>query len=151
MAKMKGGSTLIELPQWNMIVSLTMPLVGIFVNSVEIHVLRRTVNKQYYENIWLCLSLCDLIVGICAFMLSLAVSIVKSKYYILLIWSAAALVFCYFLLINLLHLIIISVDRVWAIGVPFHHRIHASRKKLNISLGLAWCVPMIFVFFHIIW
>ena len=147
---MKSGNTLIDLPLWNMIVSLATPVVSIFINSIEIQVLRRTMNKQFYEKILLSLSVCDLINNICFFILSLAVSIVKDKFYILMIWSACGFIICYLHLIDMSHLLIISLDRVWAMGAPLHHRVHASGKKLVVLLVVAWCVPMIFLFYNII-
>ena len=140
------ASILIELTLWSKLVGFLLPLLTIIVNSIEIHVIGKTRKKPYYEKILLSLSFCDLIGGICASGAVPFVSIVKNESYIILFWNVWLFGFCYIMLNTLLHLIMISADRLWAIGAPLHHRIYASHRKLTLALALGWCLPLTFVF-----
>ena len=99
----------------------------------------------------LSLSVCDLLVGILVFTFVPYYSIVQQdEFYIRIYKVVWTFVLCYLNITTLLHLIIIGMDRLWAIRAPFHHRIHTSHKKLVVLLGLCWCLPMIFILVNII-
>ena len=134
----------------NLIIGLIWPILIITVNSIEIHLLRKTLNKRSYEKLLLSMSICDLISGVITMTAVPYYFIFQDEFYIDLYWMIWGFTFCYFSLTTLLHLIMIGLDRLWAIGAPFHHRIHASNKKLIIAVGLSWFVPLIFTVFYIV-
>ena len=43
----------------------------------------------------------------------------------------------------MLHLIIIKLDKSWALKAPLHHKIHISSKKVITDMALSWGIPMI--------
>ena len=47
-------------------------------------------------------------------------------------------------------LTVIGMDRLTAIGAPFHHQIYISHGKLIFQMGLSWFLPMIFIIVNII-
>ena len=146
----RQNSYVFILPLWMKIVGLLVPIIIIIVNSIEIHLLRKTLNKQSYEKVLLSLSVCDLVSGLITLTAVPYMSLVHNEFYVALYWIIWRFVFCYWNLTTMLHLIIIGIDRLWAIGAPFHHRIHSSHRKLVVSVGLAWFLPMIFVAVNIV-
>ena len=117
----------------------------VILNSIEIHVLRRTTKKHFYEKMLMSLSFSDLACGLFASVTVPYLSIVKNKLYIVLHWNVWGFALCYVTLISLMHLIIISADRLWAIGAPLNHRQYATKKKLVVALILSGSVPLIFI------
>lgn len=144
------GSTLLHFTLWSRIVGIVLPLLIITVNSLEIHVLRKIANKHFYEKVLLSLSVCDLISGVLGIIIVPIDSILRDELHLMLFWNIWGFGICYVVLTTLVHLIIISFDRLWATGAPFHHRIYTTRKKLFVSIALSWCLPIIFVLVNII-
>ena len=140
---------LFKLTLLDKILGLFVPMIIIIVNSVEIHLLRKTMNKPCYEKMLLSLSLSDLISCLIAFTAIPYLSLIRDEFHIAIYSIVWGFGFCYFLLNTVMHLIIIGVDRLWAVRSPFHHRIHASQRKLVVTIGLSWCLPMIFVIVNI--
>ena len=140
---------LFKLTLLDKILGLFVPMIIIIVNSVEIHLLRKTMNKPCYEKMLLSSSLNDLISGVIGFTAVPYLSIIQDDFYIVLYWIAWGFGHSYFTLSTMMHLIIIGADRLWAVGSPFHHRVHASQRKLVVTIGLSWCLPMIFIVVNI--
>ena len=139
-----------ELNLWTKVAGVNIPLPIAIVNSIEIHILRKSSNKPFYEKILLSLTICDLIGGVLS-CFGVPIDIfVKTEFYNLLYWNLWGFWICYWTITALLHLIVIGLDRLWALVKPFHHRIYNSQRKLVIAVVVSWCIPMIFVIFHII-
>ena len=149
--KMEGSTFRIyELNLWVKIVGIVIPLLVVIVNSIQIHVLRKTSHKPFYEKILFSMTICDLINGVLScFCVPLDLTI-KTEFYNLLYWNIWWFWICYWTLGVLLHLIVIGIDRLWALAKPFHHRIYHTHRKLVVAVALSWCLPWIFIIFHII-
>ena len=142
--------TFIDLNLSSKIAGIFLSLLIITVNLIEIHILRKTANKPFYENILLSLTLLDLIFGVFASTGVLSIYLLKTKYRITLYWDVWGFGMCYWTLVSILHLIIISTDTLWAVWAPLHHRLYVSKRKLVISITMSWCLPLIFVVPNII-
>ena len=139
-----------ELNLWERVTGVAIPLLIVIVNSIEIHVLRKSSNKPFYEKILLSLTICDLIGGVLSCFGVPIEIIVKVEFYNLLYWNLWGFWICYWTLTAVLHLIVIGLDRVWALAKPFHHRRYHTKLKLVVVVALSWCLPLIFVIFHIV-
>ena len=135
--------------------TLTSKIIGgivamliITLNSIEIHMLRSTRNKVFYEKILLSLTICDLITGVYATFAVPFTSLAKEKYHVLY-WIAWAFLVSYCTLNSVIHLIIIGIDRLWAIASPLHHRIYASNRKLFGAIAISWFTPSIYIMANI--
>ena len=135
----------VKLEMWSKILGVIVPTLIILINSIEIHILRKSANKPFYEKILLSLSINDLICGLVSSVTVPYLSLVKNEFYILLHWNAWGTALCYITLSSLVHLIIISVDTLWAVGAPLNHRKNATTKKLLIAVVSCWTIPIIFV------
>ena len=138
-------SEVIKLELWCRIVGFIISALMITFNSIELHVLRRTVNRPFYENFLMSLSLNDLICGVFVSVSVTFLSIVKNELYIVIHWNVWGFGLCYVTLISLMHIVIISIDRLWAIKAPLHHRKNSTNRKLIVAVALSWSIPMIFV------
>ena len=145
----------IELPLWGKIVGILLNLLVVVLNSIEIHILRTTVKKRFYESILLSLTVSDLINGLFGFSAVALLSFFGKKSYYLLFWIIGGYGLSYSALISLMHLIFISLDRLWAVHSPLHHMQYSSKRKRIIALVPSWGIPitcmlasMIFVLFH---
>ena len=145
-----GSNKLDELNLWEKVVGAAIPLLIVIVNSIEIHVLRRSSHKPFYEKILLSLTICDLIGGVLSCFGVPVEMIVKIEFYNLLFWNIWGFWICYWTLNALLHLLVIGLDRLWALAKPFHHRRYHTHRKLVVAVALSWCLPLIFVIFHIV-
>ena len=150
MKRMREDASIIELAPWSKTAALSVSVMVVIFNSIEIHVLRRTVNKPLYEKILLSLTICDLTWGIFAILNGSTISILENKYHILIAWNVWRFLTCYLTTTSLLHLICISVDRLWAVGAPLHHRRNVAKKKLVITIVSSWSIPILFVIINII-
>ena len=140
----------IEFPLWGKIIGFLLNLLVVVLNSIEIHILRTTPKKPFYEKILLSLTISDLINGIFGCVGAVLLSVFEKKIYYDLFWNIAGYGVCYSALISLLHLIFISLDRLWAVHSPFHHRTYSLRKKLTIALISSWGLPMLFMVANIV-
>ena len=147
---MKENSDIIELNLWGKVVGCIISSLVIISNSVEIHFLRRTANKPFYEKMLLSLTVSDLIGGVFSFFSVLILCVDEFESYIIIYWNVWGFVMCYSNLTSLLHLIIIGGDRLWSVKAPFHHRKYVTMKKLLAAVSVSWIAPMIFVIAHII-
>ena len=138
----------VQLQLWNKIVGCVVPLLIIIVNSTEIHILRNVRKKAFYEKILLSLTFCDLICGVYETCTVPFVCFVKVEYHVWH-WIVWAFIISYCTLNSIMHLVIISVDRLWAIATPLHHRIHASNKKVLIAVTFSWSIPTLYLIANI--
>ena len=130
---------------WSKIVYPIVAALIVLLNSIEIHVLRKTSNKPFYEKLLLSLSISDLSCGLFISVTVPYICIVKNELYILLHWNVWGFGVAYVTFISLMHLTIISVDRLWAVVAPLHHRQYSTNRKLVIAVILSWGIPMVFV------
>ena len=128
------------------ILGFLLYLVGVVLNSIEIQILRTTSDKPFYEKILLSLTICDLIYATLGSASLLFVSISENTSYYGLLWNISSYGICFSALVSLLHLIFISLEKLWAIHSPLHHRkYNSSKKKLIIALVTSWGVPTLFM------
>ena len=133
----------VELTLRSQIIYLVLTLLLIVLNSIELHILRKSRYKPFYEKILLSLTICDLITGLIGLPLAIFGATNDSKYYLMLFMCIWGYCVFYSILTSLLHLIIISLDRLWSIRAPLHHKKFISKKKLIISVALSWGIPMV--------
>ena len=146
----ESNINVIQLALWSTIVSLFIISLLVVLHSIQIHVLRKTAKKPFYEKILTSLTLCNLIGGILMLVTLPFVLIVKNEFHIVLYWNGFGFGLSYWTLNVLVHLVIISLDRLWATTSPFNHRIHTSKRKLIVSVALCWFVPLVITGTHII-
>ena len=132
------------LTRWDYILKCLFIVLAIILNSKEIHILRKRKNKKPYEKMLLSLSICDLSYEVTdsAFVIATTYSVVQGddnlSSTLWILWGS----FCVLVaMISLLHLIFISIDRVWAITAPFHHRASMTGRKVLVGLILSWTLP----------
>ena len=142
-------SETIELTLWSKIVGFFVALLITILNSIEIHLLKKTRKKPFYENILLSLTICDLIGGALGLIVVPFVILVELKFYHTLNWIVWGFCMSSSVLSSLIHLIVISMDRLWAVATPLKYRQHASKGKIAAAVSLAWGVPMLFLAIHI--
>ena len=135
----------VKLELWSKIVICIIAVLIVVLNSIEIHVLRKTVKKPFYEKLLMSLSISDLSCGLFVSVTVPYLSLVENELYVLLHWNVWGFGICYVTFISLMHLIIISVDRLWAVRAPIHHRQNTTKRKIVIAVALSWGIPMIFV------
>ena len=144
-----SNTNVLKLTLSNSIISFLVNSLLIVLNSIEIQILRRKANKHLYEKILLSLTTCDLVIGIIGFLSSIIANAMNSKYATILnmnIWLYGSF---YLQATSMLHLIIISLDRLWAVKAPLHHRIHVSGKKVTTAIALPWVIPTILILVNI--
>ena len=149
---MKDNFELIGLTLWSRILGLFLALMIIILNSIEFHVLRLSKTKPYYEKMLLSLTCCDLITGVLSLIGTAFDPLIESKseFYHILCWTIWGYGVSYSALCSLLHLMIISLDRLLAVYAPLKHRQHSVKKKLIATVAFSWGMPMIFVSAYII-
>ena len=99
-------SKVIDMSLSYKVVSAVVALLIIILNSIEIHTLRRTRNKPFYEKILLSLTVCDLMGGIYASSTVPFTTLVDSRFH-KLYWTVWSFVVCYCAFNTIMHLIII--------------------------------------------
>ena len=50
----------------------------------------------------------------------------------------SSIIYFFFILSSLEHLLLISLDRLWAICSPLHHRTKVTRKRIHIAIASLW-------------
>ena len=138
----------LQLPLWIKIVGCVVPLLIIILNSIEIHMLKSTRNKAFYEKILLSLTICDLMTGIYGIFWVPLISHAKVEICILY-WIGWTFLGGYCTINSIMHLVIISMDRLWAVAAPLHHRRYASNRKLFGVIAISWSTPSIYTLANI--
>ena len=131
---------------WGVVASLT-----ILVNSIQIHILRNIVKRKAHETLLLSFSICTLLTGIFGFFTVTLTSIRGIKIHFYTIWAFFGIMYAYLSLVSILHLIIISISRLWDVACPLHNRSLENDRKQPIRISiLSWCVPMTFISGYIV-
>ena len=116
------------------IVGIALGLLIILLNLCEMKILHKRKKKRLYESLLLSLSVSDLFLGVS----ELSISIV----YISGIFDEspnyAYMTYFFFLLVSILHLLCISIDRLYAVAYPIHHKTHQRGKTTKYLIGASW-------------
>ena len=145
----KSNVTVITFTLTQSIFGFLANVLLIVLNSIEIHILRRKANKHFYEKILLSLTTCDLVNGILGLISLITITAINSRYHTTLCWNIGLYGAFYSQTTSILHLIVISLDRLWAVKAPLHHKIHVSGKKVIIAVSLSWGIPMILLLVNV--
>lgn len=120
---------------------------GLTLNSIEIHLLRRNWSRTtHFEIILLYLAGFDLFSAIGTLIIAYFAT---AYYYITYSYDTYVLAALYFIVIlgiasSMLFVIIIGIERLVAIKLPLKHRLwHASKKKLGLSIIFAWLAELV--------
>ena len=129
---------------WSRVVGSLIIFSTIILNFIEVVVIFRRKRKNNYEKALLSLSINEFLMGIIAACLVSYVVIGRldnSKHHVLVVWTCLAE---NGVIVSLNHLMLISVDRLWAISAPISHRSRAFRPNLAVFvLTVSWCVPVL--------
>ena len=124
----------------------TAAVLGIVLNSIEIHLLRRSWPRiTHFEIILLYLAGCDLFSA----MGSLTMACFATEYYVTDSYDTYAFAALYFILIigigsSMLFVIIIGIERLTAIRMPLKHRMwHTTKRKLWLRISVALLVELV--------
>ena len=124
-------------------IACALSVLVVVINAVEIHILRKTMDKAIYEKILLSLSTCDMIGGLLGILTFILAFLLQTEMHYIVLLIAISFGMVYSSMVSFLHLICISTDRLWAVAAPFHHRSYASTKKLYVALLVSYCLPII--------
>ena len=119
----------------------------IIVNIIELSLLLSKKNrKRAYEKFLLSLTLADLLTTISSFIALLLLFLEKYCHLLIVplqIWVAWSLVALWGVLIAVMHVICITLDRLGAIVLPFHHKVHVTGRLIGVVIALDWFLPFI--------
>ena len=125
------------------LVSGVIATLTIFINLIQIRILHKNLKKRVYEKFLLSLSICTLLSGILGFFTMSFTCIGSIKVHFYTIWAIWGVIAAYLSLVSTKHLILITIDRVWAVVSPLHHRTQANRRKTNFVLIYTWIIPLL--------
>ena len=135
---------LIAPPLWCTILTGSLGVILIILNSIEISMLQRRQKKKAYEKLLLSMSVADLLIGVLGIasgavgVFSRRVSLLHLEIIGWYVWSIAILFG-----ISILHWIGISIDRFFA--TPLRHRIRSTGRKVALLIGVCWVIPIILI------
>ena len=121
------------------ITGLMLALLVLITNILEIHILRMRKRKHLYECLLMSLSVSDLSLGFCA--LSLSIVSIAGLYDVSP--NYLYITYYFFLLLSILHLFIISVDRLYAVAYPIHHRTNQRRGIAKYLIAGSWLAALL--------
>ena len=73
----------------------------------------------------------------------------NSRYFTTFCWNIGLYGAFYSQTTSMLHLIIISLDRLWAVKAPLHYNLHVWGKKVITAVSLSWGIPMILLLVNV--
>ena len=124
----------------------TAAVLGIILNSIEMHLLRKCWRRiTHFEIILLYLAGCDLFSAIG----SLIMACFATAYYVTGSYTTYVFAALYFILIigiasSMLFVIIIGIERLTAIRMPLKHRIwHTTKRKLWLRISIALLADLV--------
>ena len=118
-------------------IELSISVLIIIVNAVEICLLKRRRNKKNVEIVLLSLSVADLLYGILngSFQLIQIFEVTKTS------WTSFHVIFnvrLFFMLASIFHLLLIGADRLFEVANPFEHNVVVTKRRLYWALFLVW-------------
>lgn len=134
------------LDSWTYPVVVFEVILAVILSAIEINILRRKRVKVNHEKILMSLSISETLASL---VIASSLVLIKIAYHmkrlllahwLLVVWLCLVI---FGVIATLLHLILLTLDRAWAIVAPFHHRVHATSKVVTVSLMLSWIVPII--------
>lgn len=123
------------------IVRTALSFLVLLVNFIEIvYIVRLRERKSNYETLLLSLSIADL----CFAIANITVSIFLFED-LLASSGIGRMIYIYSLLLSVLHILGITVDRMFAILLPLKHRIYWRRRQVLILIFFLWVVPLLII------
>ena len=114
----------------------------ILLNIAEIIIISRIKRrKTIYEKLLLSLSVADGLFGLING-LQIIFRLYASRDLSQDIVEVSIIIYFFFIFSSLLHLLFISLNRVWAICSPLKHRIIVTRKRIHIAIAVLWIFTM---------
>ena len=142
-----------DTPLWSDVIATCVTFLVIMLNSKEISVLYKTKKKKALEKFLLALSMTDLFLALTSSSAGMVAAL--EKYFhlfempqeVMVAWSLTSL---WGVLICVMHIICISLDRLFAICRPFQHKVYVTGGVIKKSIVGAWCLSSIVVLANII-
>ena len=115
---------------------LSFGIIVVILNIIEIIIICRLKRKKkIYEILLLSLSISDLLFGLSNGIISiLYLSNIKTNEALEISYT----LYFYFIVTSVLHLIWISVDRLWAVYAPLKHNMLVTRKRTKYIIIITW-------------
>ena len=134
--------------RWDYIMNWIMFVTIVSLNSIEIHILRKKIHRKGHEKILLSLSICDL-----SYQLVTAVFIIirtwatatNSKQILQLLLSVYGFPILFANMVSILHLILMTLEKLWAIVAPLNHAAYASGRRINKMIFLSWFISFVII------
>ena len=121
------------------IVGLVLALSIIILNLCEIWLLHKEKRKCLYKHLLLSLSVSDLFLGLSELSSNIA--------FIAGIHSDSPnyvyMTYFFFLVVSILHLLFISIDRLYAVAYPIHHKTHQKEITTKSLIATSWTVSFV--------
>ena len=132
---------------WSKIFGYCCNLTIIITNSIQINILRKRVRKRAYEKVLLSLSVCDLITGLInsislGLVLQLARTFNQENLATVTVVSWGFVVY-YLTTVTLLHHMLNTLDRMFAVVYPLKHISWMTNRRVNQAVMTAWLLPII--------
>ena len=122
-----------------------MLVVCVCLNSIEIHILRKKTHRKGHEKILLSLSICDLgyqvVSSIFRIVTVLAIAN-KSQQIVTIIWVIWGFPALFALMVSIMHLMLMTLDKLWAIVSPLTHTANARGRRVNKMITLCWLISL---------
>ena len=116
------------------VVSLLISILAIIMNVVEIGLLLHKRKQTRTEVVLISLSMADIMVATCLTVTKLNhLGVIPSSGFIYI------LILTFFMILtSILHVVVITVERVVAVMYPFWHKAYVTRRKIVIALCIIW-------------
>ena len=134
---------ILNSPLWFKLIASFVMLLSIVLNLVEAVLLLKRRRKNNYEKLLLSLSANEFLNGLLNAPLLGYVMYGGLNDHIFLVWTC---MLANSVTNSLIHLMLISMDRLWALSAPINHRSYAARRNVGVfALVTSWCAPLIAV------
>ena len=123
------------------IAAFVLTIAAIVLNCIVIHILRKKQQRKSYETILLSLSVGEIIAVPLEVVVIICIAVIKNSRHAILIFQAFSQLFSK--LLSLHNLVLISVDRLWAVAAPMTYRVQATTRKLKVAITFCWICPLV--------
>ena len=129
------NSTFFTIPQiLELVISISVFLLNIAEITMIVRIRRR---KTIYEKLLVSLSVADGLFGFVNGLQQVTRALISKKAGGV-VSEGTSVVYFFFIFSSLQHLLVISLDRLWAICSPMKHRVIVTRRRIHIVIGLLW-------------
>jgi len=124
----------------NRSIDLSFGVLVFVLNVLEVYLLVRVKRRKIFEEILLSLSVADLLFGLSnAIICAVYIADQKNEAIMTLTYTT----YFFFVLTSILHLSLITADRLWAVWKPIKHRISLTKSRVRKVLILIWVVALV--------